>query len=530
MEKDTEIIDIKKKLNECKSKLKEVINQSSDSIIIHDLNGNIINANYRACNNLKYSEEELKKLNITDIEISIDKLRFKQLWDIIKTQTHLKIDGMQKRKDKTTFTTEIDMSFLNIINNNQIMIITKDITERKKVELEKIKLKTIISHIQKLESLSLLAENIAHHFNNLLTIIQGNTDLIQIETDKNISKQNNNIQNNLNKITNSIKQAAYLTKQMLSYSEKELIIENVDINELIIEMKTLFKSLIINKAILKINLTKDIGVFSGDITQIRQIIITLIINASESLKNNDGLIEIITKNIDYNILDNKYKIFYNQSTPLISGKYIYIEITDSGCGMNTLTKKHLYDPFYTTKKNKYGLGMSAVLNIIKSHKGAIHISSEINKGSSIKLIFPQDKFKPLLKKDYIINQEKIWQSSGSILIAEDEKNVAKTAKKLLEYLGFNVIITYDGQDTINEYKKNSNKYKYVFLDLDMPKLDGIEVFSKMRKINPNIKAFLCSGYNEKQISKKYKHLGLIGFIQKPYTLNFLIKILQKIGE
>jgi PAS domain S-box-containing protein len=511
------------KLKSSEYKLKQVINQAGDSIIIHDLNGLILDANKCACKNLGYTYDELIKLNIFDIEVSITKSNIKQLWRDLKTKKHLKVDGLQKRKDDSTFIVEANISCLNIVDNRQIMMITRDIAEREAAEAEKIKLERAMYHSQKLESLGVLAGGIAHDFNNLLTIIQGNNQIALMKSDAKSS-----IYDNLTKIADASNKATYLTTQMLAYSGKgSFIIETIYINTLITEMVHLLKSSISKKAILQTDLTKDIGTFNGDSTQIRQIIMNLIINASEALENKEGLIKISTKEIEYGILEDEFKIFHDPLISVLSGSYIYIEVHDSGCGMNQETKDKMFDPFYTTKRDGRGLGMSAILGIIKSHKGAIDIYSELNQGTVIKIIFPKDELKPLLKHKYLNNVDINWRSNGSILLADDEHGVAEIAKDYLVFLGFNVTITYNGIEAINNYKKYYKKYKYVFLDLNMPKLDGIQTFHEMRKINPEIKAFIHSGYSEKHISKKYQHHGLVGFIQKPYSINYLIELLKQ---
>jgi PAS domain S-box-containing protein len=511
------------KLKHSEFKLKQVIDQAGDSIIIHNFNGQILDVNKRVCKNLGYTYDELIKLNIFDIEISITRSNIKQLWEKLKNKKYIKVDGLQKRKDGSTFIVEANMSYLNILDNQQIMIITRDIAERKAAEKEKLKLERSMYHTQKLESLGVLAGGIAHDFNNLLTIIQGNNQIALMKIDS-----ESQIHNNLNKIADATNKATYLTKQMLAYSgQGSFIIETIYINKLITEMVHLLKSSISKKAILQTDLTKNIGTFNGDSTQIRQIIMNLIINASESLENKEGLIKISTKEIEYKISKNEYKIFHNPIVSLLSGSYIYIEVYDSGCGMTRKTQEKIFDPFYTTKKDGRGLGMSAILGIIKSHKGAINIYSELYQGTVIKIIFPKDELKPLLKHNYSIVTDTDWKSEGSILLTDDEHGVAEIAKNYLTSLGFNVIITYDGIEAVELYKKNYKKYKYVFLDLNMPKLDGIQTFHRMRKINPDIKAFIHSGYSEKHISKKYQHHGLAGFIQKPYSINYLIKLLKQ---
>ncbi len=510
-------------LKQSESRLKRIIDNAADSIIFHDFKGKILKVNKQTCKNLGYSCNELKKMSIFDIEYSLSRFELESIWSRLKHIKTISIESKQIKKNKEIFNIESNMTYLNINNYNQIMIIIRDITKRKKAEYKKLKIEKQIYHSQKLESLGILAGGIAHDFNNLLTIIQGHNDIAILKL-----KESSPVQTNLKKIRTTIKKASYLTQQMLAYSgKKSFIIETININKLIIETTQLLKSLISKKAILKTNLAKDIGTFNGDSTQIRQILMNLIINASESLENQNGLITITTKEIDHKITN---KNILSDNKNLLLGRYIYIEVSDSGCGMDKDTKSKIFDPFFTTKKNGHGLGMSAILGIVNSHKGTIHVHSNINQGTTIWIIFPKNDFEPLLKPDYTAPNSNFWKDSGNILISDDEIDVAEIMKDYLILLGYDITITLNGLEALNNYASNYNKYKYIFLDLNMPKLDGIQTFQKMKKINPDIKAFIMSGYNENELSIKYQNIGLCGFLQKPYTIEHLITLLKNVED
>jgi CheY-like chemotaxis protein len=210
---------------------------------------------------------------------------------------------------------------------------------------------------------------------------------------------------------------------------------------------------------------------------------------------------------------------------LSEGLFVYFEISDTGCGMDKETVLKIFDPFFTTKFTGRGLGMAAVLGIVRGHKGAIKVYSELKKGTTFKILLPASDrpieiFNSELDKDN-------WKGSGTVLLVDDEETVRGIGKEMLQELGYSVITAEDGRMAINIFK-TSPDITFVILDLTMPHIDGEQCFRELKQINPSVKVIMSSGYNEQEVNQKFVGKGLAGFIQKPYKLSVLKETIQKI--
>jgi len=257
----------------------------------------------------------------------------------------------------------------------------QDITDRKVIENEREALETKMLQAQKLESLGVMAGGIAHDFNNILTSIIGNADLALMRIDKESPAIDN-----LQRIAQSATRAADLAKQMLAYSGKgKFVVEEIDLNKLLEEMLHMLEVSISKKTVLRLHLTPALPTVAADATQIRQIVMNLVINASEAIDDKSGVISITTGCLD---CDRSYLKDVWLDENITEGQYVYLEIADTGCGMDSHTVSKLFDPFFTTKFTGRGLGMAAVLGIVRGHKGAIKVYSEQGSGSSFKILLP----------------------------------------------------------------------------------------------------------------------------------------------
>jgi PAS domain S-box-containing protein len=392
-----------------------------------------------------------------------------------------------------------------------LLAITRDVTERKRAENERIHLERQILHAQKLDSLGVLAGGIAHDFNNILTSIIGNADLALMR----INPESPAI-DNLHSIEKASVRAADLAKQMLAYSGKgKFVISNHDINGLLEEMLHILQVSISKKAVLRLNLTRPLPPVEADATQLRQIIMNLVINASEAIGDKSGVIAITTGCMD---CDRSYLKDVWLDENIGDGLYVFIEIADTGCGMSKDTLAKLFDPFFTTKFTGRGLGMAAVLGIVRGHKGAVKVYSEQGKGSAFKILLPASgKPVEIFNHD---SQNDHWKGSGTVLLVDDEETVRGIGTEMLKELGFNVVTANDGREAIEAYKAGTD-FSYVILDLTMPHMDGEQCFRELRILNPDIKVIMSSGFSELEVTQKFVGKGLAGFIQKPYKLSVL---------
>jgi PAS domain S-box-containing protein len=407
--------------------------------------------------------------------------------------------------------------------------IATDISERKRAEEERLNFERQLLHAQKLESLGVLAGGIAHDFNNILMVILGNAGLA---LDK-LSPMSP-ARGDLEQIEKASKRAAELATQMLAYSGRgRFVVEPIDAGELVEEMAHLLEVSISKKTVLKYNLAQSLPTFDGDATQIRQVVMNLVINASEAIGDKSGGIALSTGAID---CDHAYLDGVNEflraslDEPLREGVYTYLEVTDTGCGMDAETIEKVFDPFFTTKFTGRGLGMSAVLGIVRGHKGALKIDSEVGKGTALKVLFPasepaENGFAVRRKAEV---EGKDWRGSGTVLIADDEETVRAVSKQMLERMGFGVLTARDGREALKVLGEHAGEIVCVLLDLTMPHMDGEEAFREMRRLHPGVVVILCSGYNEQDATQRFAGKGLAGFIQKPYRSDGLRAKLREV--
>jgi PAS domain S-box-containing protein len=403
-------------------------------------------------------------------------------------------------------------------DNRGRRVSNRDITEQKLQAEERRHLELQMLQTQKLESLGVMAGGIAHDFNNILTSIVGNTDiaLTKIPSDSAVT-------DNLRKVEAAAHHATELARQLLAYSGKgKFNIEPIDINQLIKNLVNLLQVSISKKATLQFKLGDNLPSVEGDATQLRQVIMNIVINASDAIGENSGEILITTGSIE---CDRSYLTEAWLQEEIGEGRYIYLEISDTGCGMDRETVKRIFDPFFTTKFTGRGLGMAAVLGIIKGHRGAIKVDSNKGLGTSFKILLPAGVQIKEAHNEYCIDQD--WRGKGKVLLVDDEESVLAVGSEMLRLLGLVPITCPSGMEAIALFK-NEKDVRCVILDLTMPEIDGEETSRELRKIDPGVKIIMSSGYNETEINQKFTGNTPAGFIQKPYKLSNLREVMQKV--
>lgn len=387
----------------------------------------------------------------------------------------------------------------------------RDITQKRKEEKEKMEIERKLLHTQRLESVGVFASGIAHDFNNLLTGILSNAEFIENET------HHSEIIDCVHDIQEAAMSAAKLCRQLLDFSGKSTTnFKAININHVVEETKKI--SSFSGKMFVNYNLDKNIPLIDGDFSQIQQIIMNLIVNASDAMDSN-GLISVSTGVVD---CDEKFHLNYGQTA--VPGEYVYLEVADTGCGMDSDTTSRMFDLFFTTKFTGRGLGMASVFGITKKHFGMIHVSSEVGRGTKIRVLFPISSQLP---------EESSKQTSspvllkGLVLVVDDEVTVLKSTSRMLEICGLTSIVATNGQDALDIFI--SQNIDCVLLDLTMPGMSADETLRKMKNIKPEIPVIICSGYAEETVHKKIE--GMIdGFIHKPYRIQTLRDKLREFLE
>ncbi|MBA4136153.1 MAG: hypothetical protein C0518_02410 [Opitutus sp.] len=395
-----------------------------------------------------------------------------------------------------------------------------DITARREVEEERQQLGRKLQETQKLESLGVLAGGIAHDFNNLLTGILGNAGLARLEAPRGWAGADHLVQ-----IEKASLRAADLCKQMLAYSGKgRFVVQRLSLNELLEETAQLLQISISKKATLQLALEPALPAISADATQLRQVVMNLVINASEALGDKPGQITVSTGHVD---ATPAYLASVQFQTEITPGPYVFLEVSDNGSGMSRETLARIFDPFFTTKFTGRGLGLAAVIGIVRGHKGAIKVYSEPGRGTTFRVLLPPvaGPAQPLHRPTPTAPD---WRGSGHVLVVDDEESVRTVARSVLEYTGFTVEEAGDGVAGVEIFQRDPARFTAVLLDLTMPQMDGEEAFRQLRLLSPGVRVVLMSGFNRVDAINRFVGKGLAGFVQKPFEVQTLVSELRRV--
>ncbi|GLH69479.1 hypothetical protein GETHPA_10120 [Geothrix rubra] len=428
--------------------------------------------------------------------------------------THRRVDG-------TDFPVEVLLTAVPWKGKEILHTTWRDRTETHRADRERRQLEAQIQQAQKLESLGVLAGGIAHDFNNLLTAVLGNLNLAQFSLSPEAPATPF-----LEHAEKAVQKASDLTRQMLAYSGRgRFVVKLHDVNEVVQEMAHLLQVSISKKAELKLELAPELPPIEADGAQFQQVVMNLVTNASDALGDCEGTIAITTGAAD---LDAAFIAATLPTQNLEPGRYVTLEVRDTGQGMSPEVMARIFDPFFTTKATGRGLGLSAMLGILRGHRAGLEIHSQVDRGSSFKAYFPAAQGHADAGK--ALDRAGEAELKGTVLLVDDEPAVLDTLGPALETLGFRVLLARDGVEAVARFQADPGAIDLVLMDLTMPRMDGREAFQALRRIRPDARVVLSSGYTEQESVRSIMGQGLAGFLQKPYTLQALRAALQKALE
>ncbi|MFK5926046.1 MAG: response regulator [Desulfuromusa sp.] len=447
--------------------------------------------------NIFHTEEQYKE----DVVACLDKVRAQR--GCYTEIAHLHQDG-------STFDTEMNILLLDAekIPDACMVILAQDITERKSIEER-------LRHSQKMDAIGQLAGGVAHDFNNMLGGIMGAAELLK--RSKNLGEKEKKY---IDMLINASERAADLTTKLSAFGRKgkteskAVDVDTVVSNTLGIVQQTFNKNIKVTTAM---EATETIVV--GDHTGLQNALLNLCINAGQAMPDG-GDLTITTRNIH---LDSEY--CNTLPFAIEPGKYVDLEVTDTGPGIDDDDIEHIFEPFFTTKEvgKGTGLGLASVYGMVEEHHGAITVSSEKGRGTTFHLMLPCSNESVNNKQDS--SEEFQIHASGCILLVDDEDIIRATGRALLEEIGYTVVTADNGRAGVDIFKKSPTEFNIIILDMIMPEMNGTEAFYAIKKIDPNATIFIASGYTkEEKLDELEKH-GLSGFIHKPYKLNELIKLI-----
>ncbi len=403
-----------------------------------------------------------------------------------------------------------------------LLLAGRDVTERRQMEEEKERLQSRMQHAQKLESLGVMAGGIAHDFNNLLVGILGNASLVLMDLDR-----DHPAYESVQQIEVAARRAAELTGQILTYSGKRKpTFEEVHLSELVREMSQLMEPAVSKKATLMYDLSPRAPTIRGDAGQIRQVVMNLIMNASDALEGEAGTITVRVRAVDAGpaLL---WRSYLGQDHP--PGRYVALEVSDTGCGMDEETLGRIFDPFFTTKATGRGLGLASTLGIVRSHGGAILVDTKPGEGTTFCILFPEGgpKSGRSVVEQPVREKEGEAPDDGGVLLVDDEDAVRGLASAVLRRMGVRVYEARDGEEGYRIFRAHRRRIDAALLDLTMPGMTGREVLDALRRIAPGLPVILSSGYTEETALEGIEEDPRVMFLRKPYTPEGLrVKILE----
>jgi signal transduction histidine kinase/CheY-like chemotaxis protein len=386
-----------------------------------------------------------------------------------------------------------------------------DMTERKRVEEH-------LRSAQKLESIGLLAGGIAHDFNNLLVGVIGNAGLAET-----MLPHGSPVVDVLKRIVTAGEQAAHLTSQMLAYAGKgRFIVKPVDLSGMVLETGRLLQASLSGKIEIRHELAPGLPAVETDPSQMRQVYMNLALNAAEAIGDNPGLITVETGEMTLDAAS----VAGLENWSITPGPYVYLEVSDTGSGMDESTLSRIFDPFFTTKFQGRGLGLAAVSGIVRAHRGAIRVTSRPGFGSTFRVILPSAPARvPAPPPAAPITD---LRGEGTVLVVDDESLVREVARRSLERQGYEVLLAANGPEAVEIVRDQGDRIRLVVLDLSMPGMSGEDTLPRLREIRPDLEVMVSSGYSRAEALRSFQGVHISGFVQKPFSIAGLAREVRSV--
>jgi len=397
--------------------------------------------------------------------------------------------------------------------------LSSNVTPRVRAEREREQMREKMVTLQKLESLASLAGGVAHDFNNLLVAVIANAELA-----RHALPPDHAVQEELEQVEVAAQRASELSRQMLAYSGRGgFRAETLDVSALALEMAGLLRASLAPGVALSIETDPDPPGVVADPVQIRQVLLNLLTNASEAI-DGSGRVVLRTGAVDAS-REELAASYVDDDLP--AGRYVFLEVSDDGVGMDPATRARLFDPFFSTKFVGRGLGLAAVLGIVRAHRGAVSVESESGRGARFRVLLPATDRKPSVRPAPPRPLPRPTQG-GHVLVVDDEPAVLRTARRILERNGYRVTSAANGREALEHFARDPSSFAAVLLDLTMPVMGGAETLLELRKLSQDVPVVLCSGYVESQVRESFGNPAAAAVLEKPFTQDALLAVLQRV--
>jgi PAS domain S-box-containing protein len=503
-----------KKLESSEKRYRALFEKAEDAIFILDASpenmGRIVDANQGAAIMHGYTVEELKKLNIKDLDAPLNANKVEGPALPVFEGEWIKNEINHVRKDGSIFPVEISAGLLEIDHNNFILAIDRDIGERKTIEDR-------LRRSEKMEAIGTLAGGIAHDFNNILSAILGSTELALMETQKESA-----VTQNLHQVYEAGNRAKDLVKQILTVArQSDNVMTQICVASITKEALKLIRASLPSTIEIEQKIESE-SLIIGDSTQIHQIIMNLCTNAAHAMEEKGGVLKVSLS--DAEVSSNSK----NKNFNFKPGNYIKLVVSDNGVGIPNDVIKSIFEPYFTTKKlgEGTGLGLAIAHGIVEAHGGEITVDTAVGAGTKFTVYLPiSQKINRDLSNN---NKDGLVTGNEHILFVDDEAAILEINKQFLEKMGYSVSTRINGIEALDLFQAESNKFDLVITDMTMPKMTGDVLATKLRAINPDIPIIICTGYSKKMSNELATEIGINAICYKPFSLRDLAKTIRNI--
>jgi two-component system CheB/CheR fusion protein len=474
----------------------------------------LIRANRSFYRTFQTSPEEVEHHFIYDLEgghWGVPRLRL--LLEEVLPQNRTMEDFEMEYESRSSGRRTLVLNAHRFHREDRILLAIEDVTESRRVEED-------ARQSQKMEAIGYLAAGVAHDFNNLLASMVGNASLLLSALPEGDSRRPS-----IESIISGGERAADLTRQLLAYAGKgRFYVERVDLSEVVMRTARLIHQSIPREVRVQLDLDQNLPLFLADPSQVQQVAMNLMINAAEAIGGSPGEVSVKTgrQTVTQEPLPDLYL-----GEKVAPGEYVFLEVRDNGSGMDEQTVKRIFDPFFTTKFTGRGLGLAAVLGIIRQHKGAVQVHSVPGRGSAFRTLFAVAEPEPAAEAQ----GRQDLRGSGTVLVVDDEGMIRNFAKSALESQGYKVLLAADGQEAVRVFREKSAEIGLVLLDVAMPGMDGVATLERIRETGPHVPVLICSGFGDLDLEKQFAKNQIAGFFAKPFTVKQLAgKVKECMGK
>jgi PAS domain S-box-containing protein len=496
---------------------RHALDQAQDIVSIMDADGNRLYVNETFCRFTGRSREEIFGSKVWDSNPPLNEARYRALWEDIRRRGTMSFELEMLAKSGQHLPIEVNASFMTFDGRDAVCTISRDLGPRRAAEQEKRRMEEQLRETQKLESLGVLAGGIAHDFNNLLTGILGHASLARDRL-----PPAHEMHDSLAQIEQASTRAAELCQQMLAYAGKgRFIVQPVNLSALVEDTAKLLDVSVSRRAVLDLRLAPDLPFVLADATQMRQIVMNLVLNAAEAVAKDVGRIVVTTGRMQ---VDAAFLTEARITAGLPPGEGVFLEVADNGCGMDAETLAKIFDPFFTTKFTGRGLGLAAVQGIVRSHEGALAVQSDLGLGTTFRLVLAphtDTKARTVAPFPPARSRRPPMKPHGRVLVVDDEDSVRSVTKQALERTGFVVVAAEDGERALAMLKNDPEEFLLILLDFTMPRLDGAQTLREILQLRPRARVIMMSGFSESEARARLGELTIVGFIQKPFDFSTL---------